>query len=159
MLMKDTDVRMPIAINCLSPCLTPSRYRTDKEYAEIRQTKARICHSARRLAGHSEERVVRDPKLADLMKGALHSFSLQLYKLNNLERMRAISISTHIPVIGVALSRHVITGILAWYIWMDVMRVHLPWRMMSTVPLMDGSLEVKGAATLASPILITITVR
>lgn len=35
---------------------------------------------------------------------------------------------------------------------MEVMSVHLPCLMMSTVPLMDGSLLVKGAATLASPI-------
>lgn len=42
---------------------------------------------------------------------------------------------------------------LAWYIWIDVMRVHRPCRMMSTVPLIEGSLLVNGAATLASPIL------
>mmetsp|Transcript_18390 Transcript_18390/g.25490 ORF Transcript_18390/g.25490 Transcript_18390/m.25490 type:complete len:222 (-) Transcript_18390:1102-1767(-) len=36
-------------------------------------------------------------------------------------------------------------------IWMVDTSVHLPWRMTSTVDWMDGSLEVKGAATEASP--------
>lgn len=35
---------------------------------------------------------------------------------------------------------------------MEVMSVHRPCLMMSTVPLIDGSLLVNGAATLASPI-------
>ena len=39
-------------------------------------------------------------------------------------------------------------------IWMVLTRVQRPWRMMSTVDLMEGSLDVKGAATEASPSLI-----
>lgn len=50
------------------------------------------------------------------------------------------------------ISTHRQVGTLTWYIWMEVMRVHRPCLMMSTVPLMDGSLLVNGAATLASPI-------
>lgn len=42
MVINDTDMSIPRAVICLSPYLTPSRYSTDSEYAEIRQFNARI---------------------------------------------------------------------------------------------------------------------
>lgn len=42
MVMSDAAISMPVAVICLSPYLTPSRYSTDKEYALMRQVKARI---------------------------------------------------------------------------------------------------------------------
>ena len=41
--MNDTDISMSRAVICLSPYLVPSRYRTDSEYADMRQLRARIC--------------------------------------------------------------------------------------------------------------------
>lgn len=35
---------MPMAVICVSPYLTPSRYSTDREYALIRQLSARIWY-------------------------------------------------------------------------------------------------------------------
>lgn len=40
--MNDTDINIPSAVICLSPYLTPSKYSTEREYAEMRQFKARI---------------------------------------------------------------------------------------------------------------------
>lgn len=42
MVMKDTDISIPRAVICLSPYFTPSRYKTDSEYAEMRQFNANI---------------------------------------------------------------------------------------------------------------------
>lgn len=42
MVMNDTDISIPRAVICRSPYLTPSRYSTDREYAEIKQFNARI---------------------------------------------------------------------------------------------------------------------
>lgn len=35
---------MPMAVICVSPYLTPSRYSTDREYALMRQLSARIWY-------------------------------------------------------------------------------------------------------------------
>jgi hypothetical protein len=46
--MNEMEPRIPIAVICVSPYLTPSRYKTDSEYELMRQLSARIWYCDRR---------------------------------------------------------------------------------------------------------------